>query len=117
MLAEFLGRLPVVVQLDELSPDELLEVLTGPPDAVVREVKELLAADGVDLSFSEGALREIVRFSSDRGAGARGLRAVVESVVADLLFEAPERRGSRIAIDAPYVRRRIERIDPQAMME
>jgi ATP-dependent Clp protease ATP-binding subunit ClpX len=117
MLAEFLGRLPVVVQLDELSSDELLEVLTGPPDAVIREVKELLGADGVELSFSDGALREIVRFSAERGAGARGLRAVVEAVVADLLFEAPERRGTRVAIDAPYVRRRIERIDPQAMME
>jgi ATP-dependent Clp protease ATP-binding subunit ClpX len=117
MLAEFLGRLPVVVQLDELSPDELLEVLTVPPDAVVREVKELLAADGVELSFSDAALREIVRFSAERGAGARGLRAVVEAVVADLLFEAPERRGTRVAIDAAYVRRRIDRLDPQAMME
>jgi ATP-dependent Clp protease ATP-binding subunit ClpX len=117
MLAEFLGRLPVVVQLDELSPDELLEVLTGPPDAVVREVKELLSADGVELSFSDAALGEIVRFSVGRGAGARGLRAVVEAVVADLLFEAPERRGTRVAIDAAYVRRRIERMDPQMMME
>ena len=117
MLAEFLGRLPVVVQLDELSADELLEVLTGPPDAVVREVKELLAADGVELSFSEGALREIVRSSVERGAGARGLRAVVEAVVADLLFEAPERRGTRVSVDAAYVRRRIDRLDPQAMME
>jgi ATP-dependent Clp protease ATP-binding subunit ClpX len=117
MLAEFLGRLPVVVQLDELSPDELLEVLTGPPDAVVREVKELLAADGVELSFSEAALREIVRFAVERGSGARALRAVVETVVADLLFEAPERRGTRVNIDAPYARRRIERLDPQAMQE
>jgi ATP-dependent Clp protease ATP-binding subunit ClpX len=112
MLAEFLGRLPVVVQLDELGPDELLEVLTGPPDAVVREVKELLGADGVDISFTEGGLREIVRFAQERGAGARGLRAIVEETVADVLFEAPERRGSRVAVDAPFVRRRIERLDP-----
>ena len=117
MLAEFLGRLPVVVQLDELSPDELLAVLTAPPDAVVREVKELLSVDGVDLSFSDGALRQMVRCSVERGAGARGLRAVVEAVVADLLFEAPERRGTRVSIDAAYVRRRIERVDPQVMME
>ncbi len=117
MLAEFLGRLPVVVQLDELSPDELLEVLTGPPDAVVREVQDLLLVDGVELTFSDGALREIVRASLERGAGARGLRAAVEAVVADLLFEAPERRGSRVSIDAAYVRRRIDRMDPQMMME
>jgi ATP-dependent Clp protease ATP-binding subunit ClpX len=112
MLAEFLGRLPVVVQLDELGPEELLEVLTGPPDAVVREVKELLGADGVDISFTDGGLREIVRFAQERGAGARGLRAIVEEAVADVLFEAPERRGARVSVDAGWVRRRIERLDP-----
>jgi len=111
MLAEFLGRLPVVVQLDELGEGELLEVLTGPPDAVVREVKELLAEDGVELAFTDGALREIVRFAVDRRAGARGLRAVVEEVVTDLLFEAPERSGTRAVVDAGFVRRRVERMD------
>jgi len=117
MLAEFLGRLPVVVQLEELSQEELLEVLTGPPDAVIREVKELLAADGVEIAFSEGALRDIVRASAERGAGARGLRAVVEAVMADLLFEAPERRGKRVTVDASFVRRRLERLDPMALGE
>jgi ATP-dependent Clp protease ATP-binding subunit ClpX len=112
MLAEFLGRLPVVVQLDELGPDELLEVLTGPPDAVVREMKDLLAADGVELAFTDGGLREIVRFAVDRGGGARGLRAIVEETVADVLFEAPERRGTRVSVDAAFVRRRIDRFDP-----
>ncbi len=117
MLAEFLGRLPVVVQLDELGEDELLEVLTGPPDAVVREVKELLSADGVELAFTDGALREIVRHAVERGAGARGLRAIVEEVVADLLFEAPERPGTRATLDAASVRRSVARIDPAALAE
>jgi ATP-dependent Clp protease ATP-binding subunit ClpX len=117
MLAEFLGRLPVVVQLDELGPDELLEVLTGPPDAVVREVKDLLASDGVDVAFTDGALHEIVRYATERGAGARGLRAVLEETVADLLFEAPERRGTRVCVDAAFVRRRVERLDPQLLRE
>jgi ATP-dependent Clp protease ATP-binding subunit ClpX len=117
MLAEFLGRLPVTVQLDELGPDELLEVLTGPPDAIVREVKELLAVDDVEVSFSESGLREVVRLASERGAGARGLRAVVEEVVADLLFEAPERSGTRVTVDAAYVRRRADRIDPAALRD
>jgi ATP-dependent Clp protease ATP-binding subunit ClpX len=117
MLAEFLGRLPVVVQLDELGPDELLEVLTGPPDAVVREVKDVLASDGVEVAFTDGALREIVRFALERGAGARGLRAIVEETVSDLLFEAPERRGMRVAVDASFVRRRMERFDPQLLRE
>jgi ATP-dependent Clp protease ATP-binding subunit ClpX len=115
MLAEFLGRLPVVVQLEELGPDELLEVLTGPPDAVVREVKTLLAADGVELAFTEGALREVVRHTMERGAGARGLRAIVEEVVSDLLFEAPERSGTRATVDAAFVRRRVEHMDPAGL--
>jgi ATP-dependent Clp protease ATP-binding subunit ClpX len=117
MLAEFLGRLPVVVQLDELGPDELLEVLTDPPDAVVREVKDLLSSDGVEVSFTDGALREIVRYAIDRGSGARGLRAIVEETVSDLLFEAPERRGTRVTVDAAFVRRRMERFDPQLLRE
>ncbi len=117
MLAEFLGRLPVVVQLDELGPDDLLEVLTGPPDAVVREVKELLSADGVEVAFTDGGLREIVRYALDRGAGARGLRAIVEETVADLLFEAPERRGTRVVVDVPFVRRKVERFDPALLRE
>ncbi len=117
MLAEFLGRLPVVVQLDELGPEELLEVLTGPPDAVVREMKDVLASDGVEVAFTDGGLREIVRYAIERGAGARGLRAIVEETVSDLLFEAPERRGTRVSIDAPFVRRRMERFDPQLLRE
>jgi ATP-dependent Clp protease ATP-binding subunit ClpX len=117
MLAEFLGRLPVVVQLDELGPDELLEVLTGPPDAVVREVKDVLASDGVEVAFTDGGLREIVRYAVERGAGARGLRAIVEETVSDLLFEAPERRGTRISVDAGFVRRRMDRFDPQLLRE
>jgi ATP-dependent Clp protease ATP-binding subunit ClpX len=117
MLAEFLGRLPVVVQLDELGPDELLEVLTGPPDSVVREYRELLASDGVDLVFSDGALREIVRFAVERGTGARGLRAILEEIMGDLLFEAPERRGTKVSIDVPWVRRRLGQLDVSALRE
>jgi ATP-dependent Clp protease ATP-binding subunit ClpX len=107
MLAEFLGRLPVTVQLDALGPEELLEVLTGPPDALVREFRELLAADDVELAFTEGALREVVRFASERGTGARGLRAILEEVMGEVLFQAPELRGSRVSIDLAWVRRRL----------
>ncbi len=117
MLAEFLGRLPVVVQLDELTQDELYRVLTEPPDSIVREYRELLAADEVDLSFSDGALREVVRHAWDRGYGARGLRAIIEEVAGDLMFEAPERRGSRISVDIPYVRRRLAHFDDSVLRD
>jgi ATP-dependent Clp protease ATP-binding subunit ClpX len=59
----------------------------------------------------------VVRFALERGAGARGLRAVVEEVVSDLLFEAPERRGTRVVVDAHYVRRRADRVDPTVLRD
>ncbi len=117
MLAEFLGRLPVVVQLDELTQEELFRVLTDPPDSVVREYRDLLAADDIDLTFTDGALRELVRFAWDRGYGARGLRAILEEVAGDLMFEAPERRGTRISIDVPYVRRKLPHFDDSALRD
>ncbi len=107
MLPELLGRLPVVVQLDALDEDQLVEVLRGPPDSLVREYQALLAADEVRLELSDEALREIVRFAVARRVGARGLRGIVEEVCHDLMFEAPERRGETVMVDVEWVRRRL----------
>jgi ATP-dependent Clp protease ATP-binding subunit ClpX len=112
MLAELLGRLPVVVQLEELSERELYHVLTGPPDALVREYRELLAHEEIDLHFTEGALREVVRFAIARGVGARGLRGILEEVMADVMFHAPERRRERVQVDARYVARKLAALRP-----
>jgi ATP-dependent Clp protease ATP-binding subunit ClpX len=117
MMAEFLGRLPVVVQLDELNPDELLQILTTPPDALVKEYKELLSVDEIDLNITEGALKEVVRFAHDKGLGARGLRAIVEEVVSELMFEAPERRGSKVSLDAAFVKRRLAGFDANVLKD
>jgi ATP-dependent Clp protease ATP-binding subunit ClpX len=107
MIAEFLGRLPVVVELEELAPADLLRVLSEPPDSLLREYKELLALDEVELHVTQGALEEIVAYSVARRAGARGLRAIMEEVCHDLLFDAPERSGSRVVVDAAAVRKRL----------
>jgi ATP-dependent Clp protease ATP-binding subunit ClpX len=111
MLPELLGRLPVIVQLDPLDEDQLVDVLSGPPDSIVREYQALLAADEVKLELTEAALREIVRFAVHKRLGARGLRGIVEDVCADLMFEAPERRGETLRVDADYVRERLVRVD------
>ncbi len=108
MLPEFLGRLPVIVQLEGLTEDELYRVLTEPPDSMLREFKELLALDGVELELTGGALREVVRFSLDRGVGARGLRAAMELVMREVLFDAPERKQPKVKLDAPFVRERLK---------
>jgi ATP-dependent Clp protease ATP-binding subunit ClpX len=110
MLAEFLGRLPVRVELEPLSDDDLYQILTAPPDAVVKEYQQLLKMDGVDLRFEEAALREVVRFAQRRNTGARSLRTFLEEICHEVMFEAPERRGETLVIDAATARRRLERI-------
>ncbi|WP_338867198.1 ATP-dependent Clp protease ATP-binding subunit ClpX [Myxococcus stipitatus] len=111
MLAEFLGRLPVVVQLELLGETELLRVLTEPPDSIVREFHELLAMDDLELDFDDAALREVVRYSVSRGLGARGLRSILEHVMADVMFEAPEHRRRQLRVDPDYVRTRLKGLD------
>jgi ATP-dependent Clp protease ATP-binding subunit ClpX len=111
MLPELLGRLPVVVQLDPLDEDQLVEVMCGPPDSLVREYQALLGADDIKLELTDAALREMVRFAVARRVGARGLRGIVEEVCHDLMFEAPERRGETISVDADYVRERLGRVE------
>jgi ATP-dependent Clp protease ATP-binding subunit ClpX len=112
ILAEFLGRLPVRVELEPLGDDELYQILTVPPDAVIKEYQALLKMDGIDLRFDEGALREVVRFAQRRSTGARSLRTFVEAICHDIMFEAPERRGETIVVDADMARQRLETVAP-----
>ena len=111
MLPELLGRLPVIVQLDALDEAQLVGVLSGPPDSIVREYQALFAADDIKLELTDGALREIVRFAVARRVGARGLRGIVEEVCHDLMFEAPERRGETVKVDAAHVRERLAEVE------
>jgi len=107
LLAEFLGRLPVRVELDPLSEDDLFLVMTAPPDAVVREYQALLKMDGVDLELTEGAMRLIAQHCIHRRTGARSLRTIVEGICHDIMFDAPERKGETITLDADFVAERL----------
>jgi ATP-dependent Clp protease ATP-binding subunit ClpX len=111
VLPELLGRLPVIVQLDALDEDQLVDVLSGPPDSLIKEYTALLAADDVKLEFADDALRELVRFAVARRVGARGLRGIVEEVCHDLMFEAPERRGETVKVTRQYVAERLARVE------
>jgi ATP-dependent Clp protease ATP-binding subunit ClpX len=117
MLAELLGRLPVQVQLSELTPDELYQVLTAPPDALAKEYREALKLDGVDLEIREPALRAIVQYAVDKRLGARGLRSILEEVLADVLFEAPELRGQSVVVDKAFVEKRLAGLDAAALRD
>ena len=104
MLPELLGRLPVIVQMDELSEAELLRVLTEPPDCIVNQYRELMAADDIKLKFQAAALKEIITVAEKRKLGARGLRSIIEEVMHDHMFDAPGNRGKTITINAKYVK-------------
>jgi ATP-dependent Clp protease ATP-binding subunit ClpX len=117
MLAELLGRIPVQVQLSELSAAELYQVLTAPPDSLVKEYREALKLDGVELDLKEDALRAVVRYAIDKRLGARGLRGILEEVLADVLFEAPERRGDTITVDRAFCEARLTKLDGNALRD
>ncbi len=93
LIPEFVGRLPVVATLDELNEDALVRVLTEPKNAVVRQFEKLLELEGVKLRFTEGALRAIARKAIERKTGARGLRAIMEEIMLDVMYEVPSRKN------------------------
>ena len=89
LIPEFTGRLPVVTTMRELSEDELVKVLTEPKNALVRQYQKLLAMDGVSLEFEPAALRALAKAALARKTGARGLRAEMEMLMTDVMYEAP----------------------------
>ena len=89
LIPEFIGRVPVVVSLDALDEDALIRILKEPKNSLVKQYKKMFEMDGVALSFEDEALREIARESLERKTGARGLRAIMEKTMMDVMFEAP----------------------------
>ncbi len=89
LIPEFVGRVPVVVSLDLLDEDALVRIMTEPKNALVKQYKKLFSYDGVKLEFSPEAVHEIARLAFERKTGARGLRAVMEKTMTDVMFEIP----------------------------
>ncbi len=92
MIPEFTGRLPVVTYLDELDEEALRDILTKPKNALVKQYEKLLDLDNVKLTFGDGAIEAIARKAIDKGTGARGLRAIVEGSMLDIMYEIPARK-------------------------
>ena len=92
MIPEFVGRLPVVTALSPLTEQDLVRVLVEPKNAMVRQYQKLMAMEGVELSFTDTALSELARAAVKKKTGARGLRAILEHIMLDVMFEAPKRR-------------------------
>ena len=89
LIPEFIGRVPVVVSLDAVDEDAMIKILTEPKNSLVKQYKKLFELDGVTLKFSKDALREVAKAAVKRKTGARGLRAIMEKTMMDVMYETP----------------------------
>ena len=115
LIPEFVGRLPVITTLDELTEDDLVRVLTEPKNSLVKQYRKLFRLEGIDLSFEPDAIRELAKEAVARKTGARGLRAIMEELMTDLMFDVgasgkdPAPAALRkLSLDAKLVRARLD---------
>ena len=93
LIPEFIGRLPVIASLGELSLEALVRILTEPKNALVKQYQKLFEFEGVKLKFAKDALKAVAKEALDRKSGARGLRAILEKVMLDIMYDLPSRSG------------------------
>jgi ATP-dependent Clp protease ATP-binding subunit ClpX len=106
-IPEFIGRLPVVAVLEELSKEALVQILTKPKNAIIRQYQKLFEFENVKLKFSDDALEAIAQLAMERKVGARGLRMILEDLMLDLMYNLPAQRRVRdFVVTADMVRGR-----------
>jgi ATP-dependent HslUV protease ATP-binding subunit HslU len=115
LIPELQGRFPIRVELDSLDEADFVRILTEPNNALIRQYQALMATEGINLEFSEEAIKEIAKTAAsvnDRteDIGARRLHTIMETLLEELSFNAPERPDKRLAIDDDFVRERLEKI-------
>ncbi len=115
LIPEFVGRLPVIAVLDELKEEDLVRVLIEPKNSLVKQYKKLFEMEGVELEFTEDALVEIAREAIRRKTGARGLRAIMEELMLDVMFELPSLKDvKKVVVNQEVVKKRLK---PTYIME
>jgi len=98
MIPELVGRLPVIISVDPLTKQDMIEILTRPKNAIIKQFQRLLALDNVELIFTEGALATAAEEAMKHEAGARGLRTIIERALLDVMYEIPSRRDVKKCI-------------------
>jgi ATP-dependent Clp protease ATP-binding subunit ClpX len=107
LIPEFVGRVPIIVTLEALDSDALVRILTEPKNALIKQYKKLFELDGVDLEFKEDALQAIADEALRRATGARGLRAILEDIMLEVMYEIPSRIDvTKVAITKDVVLKR-----------
>lgn len=113
LIPEFVGRLPVLATLEPLDEETLVRILTEPKNSLVKQYQKLLSLDGVELEFDPGALLQIAKEAIKRNTGARGLRAIIEQIMLDMMYELPSRDDvGKCVITEETVR---DKVKPQLM--
>ncbi|MEK7209856.1 MAG: HslU--HslV peptidase ATPase subunit, partial [Candidatus Binatota bacterium] len=115
LIPEFQGRFPIRVELSSLGKEEFVRILTEPKNALIKQYTALLETEGVQLSFREDAISEISQIAAEvnertENIGARRLHTIMEKMLDEISFHAPEMRGQEVTIDAKYVRDRLNPI-------
>lgn len=98
LIPELVGRVPILVTLDELSIEDLIKILTIPKHSLVQQYQELLSMDGINLKFEENALKHIAEKAMSEGTGARGLRSIMENIMLDTMFSAPSEEVNECSV-------------------
>ena len=108
LIPEFVGRLPVVATVEDLDKESLIRVLVEPKNALIKQYAKFFEMDGVELVFTDDALVAVADQALLRGTGARGLRAILEEVLLNTMYELPSRPDiARVVIDGDVVRERV----------
>jgi endopeptidase Clp ATP-binding regulatory subunit (clpX) len=114
LIPELVGRIPVTVTLQKLTEAELIEVVSKPKNAIVKQYQKLFALDNTLLEFTDDALREIAATALDRKTGARGLRSIIENALSDIMFSLPDVDIPKIVITPEVIR---GEVDPMEMLK
>jgi ATP-dependent Clp protease ATP-binding subunit ClpX len=92
LIPEFIGRVPIIATLDELSIEALMRIISEPKNALLKQYKKLLAYDGVELEVEPEAVKAIAEKAAAKKIGARGLRSIIEEVMTDVMYEVPSKK-------------------------
>lgn len=110
MIPEFVGRFPVIANVDPLSEDDLVTILSKPKNSLLNQYSKMLMFDKVKLNFEKTALKSVAHYASELGTGARGLRSIMETVMLDTMYEAPSLApGSTVTVTSAMVKDRMEK--------
>jgi len=110
LIPEIVGRVPVITFLNRLDRDALLDILTKPKNALVKQYKHLFSLDGIKLSIDKDVMEYIVDTAIDFKLGARGLRSICEAIMVDAMYDAPSSDRKTLRITMPYAQKRVEKL-------